>query len=48
MNGKDHVRFLELVRDNIETHGLAWTLRYYSKRMPVWEVRFWARAAYLS
>lgn len=40
MSGKDQVRFVDLMRDTIEVHGLAWALRYYVKRMPMWELRF--------
>lgn len=47
MTGTLQTTFLALVRENIAVHGLHWTVRYYAKRMPQWEVRFWLRAAYL-
>lgn len=37
--------FLDMVRDTIATHGLAWAVRYYAARMPQWELRFWMRLA---
>lgn len=45
MSGAGNVRFLALVRDTIATHGLAWSVAYYTKRMPRWEARFWLRLA---
>lgn len=38
-------RFLDCVRENIETFGLHWTVRYYSKRLNQWELRFWLTQA---
>lgn len=46
MRGCGDVTFLAMVRDTIAVHGVAWAVRYYAKRMPAWEVRFWMRAAY--
>ena len=46
--GIDHIRFTDLVRDTIATHGLQWAMAYYAKRLPVWELRVFMRAAYLS
>lgn len=45
MTGSLQVTFLSLVRDTIAVHGLAFAVRYYGKRMPQWELRFWMRAA---
>lgn len=40
-------RFTDLMRDTIEVHGLAWALRHYARRMPAWELRLFARIAYI-
>lgn len=45
MHGNGEVTFLAMVRDTIAVHGLAWAVRYYGKRLPRWELRFWMRAA---
>lgn len=45
MSGKGDIRFIELVRDTVQNHGIRWAVQYYSKRMPVWEVRFWLKLA---
>ena len=45
MSGKPNVPFTELVRDTIRAHGLSWAIAYYYRRLPVWEARFFIRAA---
>lgn len=45
MRGSTPVTFLDLIRDTVQTHGIRWSLDYYSKRMPAWELRFWMRQA---
>lgn len=44
-SGRDNVPFTALVADTIATHGLTWACRYYYKRLPAWEARFFIRAA---
>ena len=46
MSGCQSIRFLDLVRDTIAEHGLAFAVRYYTRRMPRWEARFWLTQAY--
>lgn len=46
MRGNSTILFTNLVRDTISTHGLAWAVRYYAKRMPAWELRFFMKLAY--
>lgn len=45
MRGTTSIRFIDLVRDTIAVHGLAWAVRYYYRRMPAWEARFWLTQA---
>lgn len=45
MKGSQSVRFVELVRDTMREHGVAWAVRYYAKRLPRWELRFWMARA---
>lgn len=45
MRGSLTVTFLDLVRDTVATHGIAWAVRYYYARMPAWEARFWLKQA---
>lgn len=46
MQGKGSIRFVELFRDTVECHGLAWAVRHYKARgMEAWEVVFWLRAS---
>lgn len=45
MQGALTVPFTEVVRDTITTHGLAWAVTYYYRRMPAWEARLFIRAA---
>lgn len=47
MSGKPEVPFIELVRDTIRAHGLAWAVAYYYKRLPAWQARFFIKQAYL-
>lgn len=47
MHGKGDVTFIELVRDTINAHGLAWSVKYYYKRLPAWQARFFIKQAYL-
>jgi hypothetical protein len=46
MRGNDTVLFTDLVRDTIQTHGLAWAVRYYAKRLQPFELRFFMKLAY--
>lgn len=45
MRGAPTIPFTSLVRDTIDTHGLAWAIDYYYNRMPAWEARVFIRAA---
>ena len=45
MKGNNTVTFLSLVRDTVNTHGLHFAVRYYAKRLPQWELRFWLKLA---
>lgn len=47
LSGTPEVPFVSLVRDTIATHGLAWAVAYYAKRLPRAEARFFLRVAYL-
>lgn len=38
---------VEMMRDTIQTHGLAWAMQYYAARLPAWELRVFMRAAFL-
>ena len=38
----------EQMRDTIAVHGLSWSLSYYAKRLPAFELRVLMRAAYCS
>lgn len=44
-HGIDGITFTDLVRDTVNTHGIAWAVAYYYKRLPAWEARFFLRAA---
>lgn len=45
MKGSQNIRFAELFRDTLHTHGFEWALSYYKKRgMQAWEFVFWLRA----
>lgn len=37
----------QMMRDTIDTHGLAWAIRYYAKRLTTFELRVMMRSAYL-
>lgn len=45
MHGTVTVPFTTLILDTINTHGLAWAVQYYYKRLPQWQARFFIRAA---
>jgi len=45
MSGKPTVPFTDLVRSTIEVHGLAWAVAHYYKHLPMWQARFFIRAA---
>lgn len=36
---------VEMMRDTIRAHGLAWAVQYYAKHLPQWELRVFMRAA---
>ena len=45
MQGKDSVRFSELFKDTVETHGMLWARNHYTKNgMADWEFAFWMHA----
>lgn len=46
MRGNDTIRFTDLVKDTIKTHGLSWAVRYYAKRLTPFELRFFMKLAY--
>lgn len=47
MKGSQNIRFAELFRDTVQTHGLQWAISYYKKHgMEAWELVFWLRACY--
>ena len=41
MRGTMTIHFTTLVADSILEHGTGWAWRYYAKRLPLWELRFW-------
>ncbi|UOF77870.1 hypothetical protein [Bacteriophage sp.] len=47
MSGSKVWTMVDMMRDTIREHGLAWAVDYYSRRMPRWEFRVFMRAAYL-
>lgn len=45
MSGLGNIRFTDLLRDNLATHGYLWTIDYYLRHgMPQWELEFWLRS----
>lgn len=46
MRSSLNVRFTELVRDTIATHGLHFAVAYYYKRLPKWEARLFLISAH--
>lgn len=46
MHGTPEFPFSTLVADTIREHGLRWAVRYYAKRLPAWERRFFLNLAY--
>lgn len=46
MRGSQTIRFTDLVKDTIATHGLHWAVAYYAKRLSTFEMRVFMRAAY--
>lgn len=46
MAGNQEVRFSELFRDTVETHGIEWAYGYYVCKhgMQYWEFLFWANS----
>lgn len=44
MHGTLNVPFSQLFADTVNTHGVAWSQRYYTSHgMPAWEWEFWLR-----
>jgi len=46
MSGTTHYPLTEQIADTIAVHGLAWTLRYYAKRIPARQLRVLMVGAY--
>jgi hypothetical protein len=44
--GTIHYPLTEQIADTIAVHGLAWTLRYYAKRIPAAQLRVLMVGAY--
>jgi len=47
MSGSTIFPLVDQIRDTIRVHGLHWAVQYYSRRLPVWECRFFLRVACL-
>lgn len=46
MKGTNPIRFSDLFRDTVETHGIEWARTYYTRRgMAAWEFDFWSANA---
>ena len=45
MRGSGSIRFSELFRDTVETHGVSWAFQYYCRKhgMQPWEFAFWCK-----
>lgn len=43
--GNVHYPLTAQIADTIATHGLAWAVRHYAKRMPAWQLRVFMRGA---
>lgn len=43
MQGKDDVRFSDMLADTVKVHGLMWAYDYYCRKhgMKAWEFFFW-------